>query len=314
MTDPRDDFSWRAATDGDVDALTVLLDAATRAHLGEPTNRTQVSERLATPGCTLAEDSVVVRNGDGDAIAFSQVWAAPPADVRAFSRVHPDWRGLGLGSALAAWARHRASAKASLMGQGSVRYSTTAWAGDRSASAVLRAAGLHEMRHFLRMVTELPSPRPPAPDVVIDAYVPGVDDAALWSAYCDSFAEHWGHEQPDEQGFWWDVRDAPAAGYDPTLWSVTRADGTITGLCLGRESERGGSPDGFVMIVGVRPAWRSNRIGHALLTHTLGQFEERGLNQASLNVDADNVTDALRLYRSVGMTAEPSFTIWGTHL
>ncbi|MDT7539422.1 MAG: mycothiol synthase [Actinomycetota bacterium] len=314
MADQRDDLTWRAARDADLDALTVMLDAATRAHRDEPATTIEVANRLATPGCVLSEDTMVVE-ADGVVVGFSQVWATPPADVRAFTRVHPDWRGLGLGSALAAWALRRATERAAGLGQASVRYSTTAWAGDRSAPAVLRAAGLHELRHFLRMVTSLPASAPVVDtDIALDTYVPGRDEDALWSAYRASFAEHWGAEQPDEEGFWWDVRDAPAAGYDPTLWTVTRDGGDITGFSLGRVSVRRGRPEGFVMDIGVRPAWRSKRIGQALLAHTLRQFEARGLTTASLDVDADNVTDALRLYRSVGMTAEPAFTIWGTEL
>ncbi|MDT7573476.1 MAG: mycothiol synthase [Actinomycetota bacterium] len=314
MADRQNDFRWRAATDADLDALTAMLDAATREHLGEPTSAAQVADRLAAPGCVLAEDSVLVEAA-GSVVGFSQVWVAPPADIRAFTRVHPDWRGLRLGSELAAWALGRARSRAGTLGEDAVRYSTTAWAGDRSASAVLRGAGLRELRHFLRMATELPASVPPVPsDVVLEAFVPGSDEQALWSAYCESFAEHWGAERPDEKGFWWDVRDAPTAGYDPSLWTVTRAGEQITGFSLGRESERQGSPEGFVMVIGVRPAWRSKRIGQALLSHTLRQLEVRGLSRAALDVDADNVTDALRLYRSVGMTPEPAFTIWGAEL
>jgi mycothiol synthase len=314
MATKRDDLTWRPATEADVDALTVMLDAATRTHRDEPTTAEQVVNRLSTPGCVLAEDSMLVET-DGAAVGFAQVWAAPPADVKSFVRVHPDWQGQGLGTALAAWALGRATVVGAGLGQDPVRYSTTAWAGDRAAPPVLRSAGLHEMRHFLRMVTPLPGAAPAARgDLVLDAYVPGRDEQALWSAYQESFAEHWGQEQPDEQSFWWDVRDAPAAGYDPTLWTVTREGDVITGFSLGRESERKGKPEGFVMVIGVRPDHRSKRLGQALLAHTLRQFDERGLPIASLDVDADNVTDALRLYRSVGMTPEPAFTIWGTDL
>jgi hypothetical protein len=42
MTDQRDDLIRRAATPADVDVLTTMLDAATRAHRGEPTTADQV--------------------------------------------------------------------------------------------------------------------------------------------------------------------------------------------------------------------------------------------------------------------------------
>jgi ribosomal protein S18 acetylase RimI-like enzyme len=47
-----------------------------------------------------------------------------------------------------------------------------------------------------------------------------------------------------------------------------------------------------------------------LLAYALNQLKHRGLRAASLDVDGENVTGALRLYRGVGMNEQPSFTIW----
>jgi ribosomal protein S18 acetylase RimI-like enzyme len=66
--------------------------------------------------------------------------------------------------------------------------------------------------------------------------------------------------------------------------------------------------------VGVRPRWRGRGIGEALLSHSLNVFRRRGLAAAALNVDAENITGALRLYRKVGMEPKPSFTIWSKPL
>jgi mycothiol synthase len=295
MTDHTDP-TWRAATDADLEALTAMLDAATRTHLNRATTPEETAERLALPGCVLPEDSMLVETATGAVLGFAQVFSAPPSDVRAFARVHPDARGQGIGTALASWALGRATDVAATMGQPSVRYSTTAWAGDRTASDVLRTTGLQEVRHFLRMVTELPASLPVPADggVVVDAYAPGDDDEGLWAAYCSSFAEHWGQEAPDATRFWWDVRDSPASSYDPSLWSVTRAAGEITGFVIARIRERQGKQEGYVEAIGVRPECRSKRIGQALLAHTLREFAARGLAAASLDVDADNVTDAQR--------------------
>jgi mycothiol synthase len=317
MPTPLQDWSWRPAVATDVDALTAMLDVATRAFLDRPTTTDETADRLALPGCSLPVDSVLVPGGHGGVIGFAQVFATPPSDVRAFARVHPDARGQGLGTALARWAVDRAGQVAASMGQQTVRYSTTAWAADADASGVLRAAGLREVRHFLRMVTELPAstaPVQPGHGVTLDAYVPAADDEGLFAAFRDSFAEHWGQEHPEEAGFWWDERDSPGSAYDPSLWTVARGNGEIVGFTTARTRERQGRAEGYVSAIGVRPSWRSKRVGQALLSHTLRLFADRGLKAASLDVDADNVTDALRLYRSVGMTAEPSFTIWGTDL
>ena len=294
-----------------------MLDAATRLHLDRPTSTAETADRLGLPGCDLPADSRLVTRADGGVLGFGQVFRPSPSDVRSFVRVHPQARGRGIGTALARWAVTRAGERAAELAEldePTVRYSTTVWAGDTTGTDVMRAVGLEEFRHFLRMVTGLPAAVPP-PDATadLDAYRPGHDEDALWEAYCASFSEHWGEEHPDRARFWWDVRDSPGAGYDPTLWTVTRDGSAITGFVIARVRERQ-QEEGYVEAIGVRPAWRSKRIGLALLAHTLRLFEARGLTAASLDVDADNVTDALRLYRSVGMTPEPNFTIWGKEL
>jgi mycothiol synthase len=83
---------------------------------------------------------------------------------------------------------------------------------------------------------------------------------------------------------------------------------------LARVRERAGRSEGYVSQIGVRPRWRGLGLGRALLAYALNQLKHRGLRAASLDVDAENVTDALRLYRGVGMNEQPSFTIWGKHV
>jgi len=43
-------------------------------------------------------------------------------------------------------------------------------------------------------------------------------------------------------------------------------------------------------------------------------LRRRGLERAALNVDAENTTGALRLYRKAGMEARPSFTVWARNV
>ena len=310
---------YRPVVEGDIDALTRMLDAATRTYLSRGTDRTETMDRLATPGCDLPSDSFLVPDDHGEVLGFAQVFATPPSDVRGFGRVHPDARGQGIGTLLAALMTTRAADIARTLESALMRFTTTAWAADSAAVPVLRTAGLHEVRHFLRMVTELSDDvQPPEPQwpegVVPGAYKQGADDAALFDAFVESFSEHWGQEHPDEEGWWWDERDSPGAGFDPSLWTIAREGDEMAGFVLARVGEREGRFEGYVSQIGVRPRWRGLRLGHALLAHALNQLRSRGLQTASLDVDAENVTDALRLYRGVGMTEQPAFTIWGKQI
>jgi mycothiol synthase len=63
-------------------------------------------------------------------------------------------------------------------------------------------------------------------------------------------------------------------------------------------------------LIGVRPSWRGHGLGDALLAHSLTALRGRGLGRAALNVDAENTSGALRLYRKAGMEPKPAFTVW----
>jgi mycothiol synthase len=59
---------------------------------------------------------------------------------------------------------------------------------------------------------------------------------------------------------------------------------------------------GWIGDLGVRPALQRRGIGKALLRRALADLSLRGFRLAQLNVDAQNETGAVQLYRSVGMT------------
>jgi mycothiol synthase len=106
----------------------------------------------------------------------------------------------------------------------------------------------------------------------------------------------------------------PTARFDPALWLVARRSGII-GFCLGRlQDDHDRGTIGYVADLGVRPAERGAGLAYALLARMLGAFAAAGLPAAALDVDADNTTGALRLYRKAGMTPEPGATIWSKPL
>jgi mycothiol synthase len=308
---------YRPATLADVPALTALLDSITRVHLGRPTTELQARQRLNIPGCELATDSFLVPDTDGRLVGFGHVWLDPPADVRAFARVHPGARGQGIGPFLAWLITTRGRQLARTLATNTVRFSTTAWATDAGAPGVLAGAGLTPVRHFQRMTRDLPDPvAKPAwpPGVTARPYRPATDGDAVFAAYRAAFQDHWGSESPDPVRWWWDLRDSPDSGYEPELWTVAEAIGGIVGFVMGRLRGNGSTAEGYVSVLGVVPGHRGSGIGRALLNHQLAQFSTRGLRRATLDVDVDNVTTALDLYRSVGMVPVPNFTVWATSM
>jgi len=63
-----------------------------------------------------------------------------------------------------------------------------------------------------------------------------------------------------------------------------------------------GHRDLYISLVGTRAAGRKRGIATALLTTAMSAARADGYDQASLGVDADSLTGAVRLYEHVGFT------------
>jgi mycothiol synthase len=304
----------RPASEQDGGPIADLLDSCTREYLGRPTGPDEVKSRLTEAGSYPELDSVLVTSAEGDALGFGHVWQAADADIRCFARVAPTARGGGIGSLLLERLEERAT---ELAGDRSARLSTTSWANDETAPSVLLGAGFAATRFFVRMRRpldgEIDEPRWPS-NLQVRIFRPGADDDALFEAFCEAFAEHWGHEHPDPSVWWHDHRDRPRANFDPSLWLLALDGEELAGFVLGKLEDEEDELHGHVAQIGVRPKWRGAGLGHALLLASLHEFRRRGADVATLNVDAENVTGALRLYAKAGMQAQPLFTIWSKEI
>jgi mycothiol synthase len=288
----------RPATLDDTDAVAEILDECTRRYFDRPSTVDDAVERLR-------EGEPLVALLDEVPAGFSHVWTASHDEMRTFTRVRPSLKGHGIGTALLAGAERLAGDAALL--------TATCWAADDGAPSVLESRGFDPLRFFQRMRVELPAaaaPTEPPAGVTLRPFVPGDDDAAMYLVYHEVFSDHWGGAQ-DEASWWRENRDAGNAGYDPSLWLLAESDRETLGFLIAREREDEGETIGWVSLLGVAPAARGRGLGEALLTHGLAALRERGLRVAALNVDSENTSGALRLYRKVGMDPQPSFTIWG---
>jgi GNAT superfamily N-acetyltransferase len=94
--------------------------------------------------------------------------------------------------------------------------------------------------------------------------------------------------------------------FEPGLWFLA-CDGRsaeIAGVALNLYRQE--SNTGWVDHLGVRRPWRKKGIGKALLLHSFGEFYRRGIRRIKLSVESRSLTNAPRLYESVGMrTVQP---------
>ena len=132
--------------------------------------------------------------------------------------------------------------------------------------------------------------------MTIRPVVMDVDGPAAFSVVNTAFRSHFGYveETFDE----WLAQQEADDTWDPTLGLLAEVDGTIVGF------SNNGVIDGvgYVFELGVLPEMQGRGIGRALLRHSFAMLAARGITKGRLGVDTQNVTGAVELYRSIGMT------------
>jgi mycothiol synthase len=135
----------------------------------------------------------------------------------------------------------------------------------------------------------------------------------LYDAWRAAFVDEWDSHAESEEGFWRERRDekiGSAFEFDPTLWLLACDRDSVVGFCLCETGTSETGPVGRVSEIGVVPSHRGTGLGHALLKSGFRELRSRGVSRVVLDVDAENVTSAVRLYTKAGMTPQPSFTVW----
>lgn len=296
----------RNATVDDAEQVAPVLHECTTHYFNRPSSVEDARARLAQSPCD--GDALLAFDAADRPLGFGHLWGTPSDEMRCFVRVRPTAKGKGVATTLLSRLAGRAREA------GAENLTLTSWAEDSDASPLLESLAFAPVRYFVQMRVDLVARGDDEvawPDgVELHTYERGRDDAELFSAHADAFAEHWGNESVDEADWWDEIRDAANAGFDPSLWFLARANQTIAGFSICRQQEDEGDTVGWVSLIGVRPVWRGRGIGDALLAHSLNELRRRGLARAALNVDAENTTGALRLYRKAGMEPRPAFTVW----
>jgi mycothiol synthase len=235
-----------------------------------------------------------VAERDGEIVAYADLDERPGRerywlDLRALA---PEGASALLSEA-EAWARPRAA-------DGALVHAIVPTV-DRTTGAVLESIGYRHVRYDLEMRIQLQSepPEPVWPDgMAVRAFRPGDDDEEAWRAAMESFEDHWEYS-PDPLDTWLkEVLGHP--DFDPSLFFLPVDGDEVAGLayCLLRQLDE---PVGWVQILGVRRRWRRRGLGLALLHHSFRELRLRGAAWAGLEVDAESLTGAVRLYERAGM-------------
>lgn len=264
-------------------------------------------------GFNVEHDVFIVETWDGRVVGSEEFYnESGHFKLKADGCVHPDFRGLGIGTSLLEKVTERANAEMELSEPGVRVFLQTAIINEDAAGhTLLQAEGYSPIRYFWRMEIKLPE-APPAvtfPDnIELRPFVKDEHAVSVWQADNEAFRDHWGsHDSTFED---WAHRKFGNPNFDPALWMVAWDGNQVAGFSQNRYRKG----VGWIGPLGVRRPWRKKGLGLALLQYSFGEFYKRGMTTIGLGVDASNPTGATRLYQRAGMYVASEFVTYEKEL
>jgi mycothiol synthase len=218
--------------------------------------------------------------------------------------VRPDVRRRGIGRALLHWTERRA------------REAATEWAGHEphgfasrvgetqpGAIALLESEGYRRGHNGYTLTRPLSEPIPdtPLPAGLEVRPVVESDHRRILDADAEACRDHWVPFVHTEEDF---ASMMSVQGIDTSIWRVAWAGEEVAGCVMNYvfadENEKLGIQRGWIAHVSVRRPYRRIGLADALIAESLRALRDKGLDQAALDVDAEDLSGALHLYESFG--------------
>ncbi len=261
-------------------------------------------------GFNVERDVFVVETRDGRLVGSEEFYNEPNR-LKADGCVHPEFRGLGIGSSLLEKMTERAQDEIELAASDArVCIQTFMNNRDEAGHILLRANGYSPVRYFWRMevkLLEAPAPVDFPAGIELRPFIKDEHATAVWQADNEIFHDHWGsHEFTLEE---WSKKSSNP-NFDPALWMVAWDGDELAGFSQNRLRQG----IGWVGTIGVRRPWRNKGMGIALLRHTFAEFYKRGTTIIGLGVDSANLTGATKVYERAGMSVASEHALYEKEL
>jgi mycothiol synthase len=170
--------------------------------------------------------------------------------------------------------------------------------------SLLEGIGYEPVRHGYAMlrptVDDLPdAPLPEGLEIrdVLPEHLP-----AIWAADQEAFSDAWGFAPATEGDYERFLTDPVMS--DTSLWRVAwdrdEVAGQVRSFISTAENERFGRTRGYTEHISVRRPWRRRGLARALIAASFPLLRARGMTEAGLGVDTENVSGALSVYEGCG--------------
>lgn len=245
---------------------------------------------------------------DGQVVGYSRVtwWQEinGPRVYLHFGVLLPEWRRKGIGRAmLRANERRLREIAASHPTDGERVLQSWADQHEHNNEALLQSEGYTRTRDSYDMLRpdlenlpdfQLPEGLEVRP-VTPDQY------RTIWEADQEAFQDHWGFTPGTEADYQSWLR---FPHFEPSLWRVAwdgdQVAGQVRSFIDKQENVEYKRLRGYTEFISVRRPWRKRGLARALIAQSLHALRERGMREAELGVDAENLSGALRVYESCG--------------
>jgi ribosomal protein S18 acetylase RimI-like enzyme len=261
---------------------------------------------------------------DGEVVGYSRIWWEVEDSGKwvgfQLGNVLPEWRRKGIGSTLLCFNEQRLRQIASQLKESAELPIDAACLLDNFVSSTEKdRINLLERRNYraVRYAFEMVRPNLenipdlPLPLGVEVRPVEAGHFRKIWEASNEAFRDHWGYI-PDPWVAYEQMINDP--DFDASLWRVAWEGDQIAGMVLSfinkDENEMFGRRRGYTENICVRRPWRRQGLAKALIAVSLLALKERGMTEAGLGVDAENISGALHLYEFMGYQVVKRSTIY----
>ena len=281
-----DGLTTRPLTEDDAHAVFEVMAAQELHDLGSvQIEEADIVGDWQRPSFDVRTSTIGVFDGER-LVAYAEVGSEGRGDAA----VHPQYRGRGIGTALAAWTQQLARERG---------VPVVGMPVPQGSPADLLLESLGYFVRWTSWVLELPPGKridaQPLPEgYSIRTAESEADHRAAWTVIEDAFLE-W--SERDRRSFEdWSATTLRRPGFEPwNLRILVDADGHAAGACFLTLS----GDTGYVDKVAVRKDRRGHGLARALLADAFANAREHGATRCEL--DTDSRTGALGLYERVGM-------------
>lgn len=244
----------------------------------------------------------------GEVVGYGRCWHEQLLDQTRiygfFAHLRPAWREMGIRRAMLRYLEQRLGDIATdHPDDGAKLYQCWVAHGEKHWEALLQREGYTAVRYGYQMVRPNPEDIPDLP------LPPGLElrpaDLSqwrqIWEAVQEAFRDHWGARPQSENNL---VEWQAQPTFNPALWQVAWDGDEVAGGVLTfidkRENEEYGRLRGYTETIFTRRPWRRRGLAHALIARSLQVQKEQGMTESALGVDAENLSGALNIYKSMG--------------